>query len=152
MTGVYSQSLITAKVTRKDMFGIGLGKHKRKLEQAFEKCFWPLIDELGNVPIPMQTDPAINASILAVCETYAQLQNVTKPTDIALMADAAFEEIYRMESVNVQERVDAWKNDNNDAFNQAYETAKSKTTVDLDLTWLSTYAKENFEQATGLML
>ena len=134
------------------MFGIGLGKHKRKLEQAFEKCFWPMIDELGNVPIPMQTDPAINGSILAVCEKYAELQNVTKPNDIALISDAAFEEVYRMESVNVQERVDTWKNSSNDDFTQAYEVAKDKTTADLDLAWLTTYAKENFDQATGLML
>lgn len=134
------------------MFGLGLGKHKRKLEQAFEKCFWPLVDELGNVPIPMQTDPAINGSILAICETYAELESITKPKDIALIADAAFEEIYRLESINVQERVDGWKNGNDDAFNQAYQLAKSKTTSDLDLTWLSDYAKDNFDKATGLML
>lgn len=134
------------------MFGLGLGKHKRKLEIALETCFYPLIDELGNVPIPMQTDPAINASILAVCETYARSQNVTKQSDIALISDAAFEEVYRLESINVQDRVSAWKNDNNDAFNQAYATAEAKTTADLDLTWLTDFAKENFKPATGLML
>jgi hypothetical protein len=134
------------------MFGLGIGKHKKKLEQALATCFWPLIDELGNVPIPMHTDPAINASILAVCETYALSQNVTKPSDIALIADAVFEELYRMESINVQNRVDSWKNDNNEIFTQAYANAKAKTTVDLDLTWLSNFAKDNFDQATGLML
>jgi len=35
---------------------------------------------------------------------------------------------------------------------QAYEVAKAQTTADLDLAWLTTYAKENFDQATGLML
>jgi hypothetical protein len=134
------------------MFGLGIGKHKKKLEQALATCFWPLIDELGNVPIPMHTDPAINASILAVCETYALSQNVTKPSDLALIADAVFEELYRMESINVQNRVDSWKNDNNEIFTQAYANAKAKTTVDLDLTWLSNFAKDNFDQATGLML
>lgn len=134
------------------MFGLGIGKHKKKLEQALATCFWPLIDELGNVPIPMHTDPAINASILAVCETYALSQNVTKPSDLALIADAVFEELYRMESINVQNRVDSWKNDNNEIFTQAYANAKAKTTVDLDLTWLSQFAKDNFDQATGLML
>lgn len=134
------------------MFGLGLGKHKKKLETAMASCFWPLIDELGNVPIPMQTDPAINASILAVCETYAQSQNVTKQSDLALIVDAVFEELYRLESINVQNRVDTWKDDNNEVFTTAYENAKAKTNVDLDLTWLSNYAKENFEQGTGLML
>jgi hypothetical protein len=134
------------------MFGLGIGKHKKKLEQAFATCFWPLIDELGNVPIPMQTDPAINGAILGVCNTYAQSQNVKKPSDLLLIADAVFEEIYRLESINVQNRVDTWKNDNNDAFNQAYVNAKAKTTAELDLSWLTDFAKENFEQATGLML
>ncbi|MBT3505495.1 MAG: hypothetical protein HN475_06970 [Piscirickettsiaceae bacterium] len=134
------------------MFGIGLGKHKKKLEQAFATCFWPLIDELGNVPIPMQTDPAINGAILGVCNTYSQSQNVTKPSDLLLIADAVFEEIYRLESINVQNRVDTWKNENNEAFNQAYANAKDKTSTELNLTWLTDFAKDNFEQATGLML
>ena len=134
------------------MFGIGLGKHKKKLEQAFATCFWPLIDELGNVPIPMQTDPAINGAILGVCNTYSQSQHVTKPSDLLLIADAVFEEIYRLESINVQNRVDTWKNENNEAFNQAYANAKDKTSTELNLTWLTDFAKDNFEQATGLML
>jgi hypothetical protein len=134
------------------MFGIGLGKHKKKLEQAFATCFWPLIDELGNVPIPMQTDPAINGAILGVCNTYSQSQNVTKPSDLLLIADAVFEEIYRLESINVQNRVDTWKNENNEVFNQAYANAKDKTSEELNLTWLTDFAKDNFEQATGLML
>ena len=134
------------------MFSLGLGKHKKKLEQAFATCFWPLIDELGNVPIPMQTDPAINGAILGVCNTYSQSQNVTKPSDLLLIADAVFEEIYRLESINVQNRVDTWKNENNEAFNQAYANAKDKTSTELNLTWLTDFAKDNFEQATGLML
>tara|TARA_R110002111_G_scaffold35012_7_gene68965 strand:+ start:1971 stop:2375 length:405 start_codon:yes stop_codon:yes gene_type:complete len=134
------------------MFGLRVGKHKKKLEQAFATCFWPLIDELGNVPIPMQTDPAINGSILGVCETYARANDITKPNDMMRIVDAVFEEIYRMESINVQNRVDTWKNDNNDAFNQAYAHAKTQTTSALDLTWLSNIAKDNFDQATGLML
>jgi len=134
------------------MFGLGIGKHKKKLEQAFATCFWPLIDELGNVPIPMQTDPAINGSILAVCETYAHSQNITKPNDIIRIVDAVFEEIYRMESINVQNRVDVWKGDNNEAFTKAYADAKAKTSSDLDLSWLTDVAKNNFDQATGLML
>jgi hypothetical protein len=134
------------------MFGLGIGKHKKKLEQALATCFWPLIDELGNVPLPMHTDPAINAAILAVCETYALSQNVTKPGDHALIADAVFEELYRMESINVQNRVDGWKSENNTAFIDAYNHAKANTTADLDLDWLSQLAKNNFDQATGLML
>ena len=55
------------------MFGFGITKHKRKLSEAFEACFWPVMDQLGNVPIPMQSDPAINASILAVCASITAL-------------------------------------------------------------------------------
>ena len=134
------------------MFGLGINKHKKKLEIALAACFWPLIDELGNVPIPMQTDPAINASILGVCESYAHTQSVTKQGDLALIADAVFEELYRLESINVQNRVDAWKNDQNEVFAQAYANAQAKTTADLDLTWLTEFAKNNFKQGTGLML
>lgn len=134
------------------MFGLGINKHKKKLEIALAACFWPLIDELGNVPIPMQTDPAINALILGVCETYAHSQSITKQGDLALIADAVFEELYRMESINVQNRVDGWKNDHNEVFMQAYADAQAKTTADLELTWLTDFAKDNFEQGTGLML
>ena len=134
------------------MFGLGIGKHKKKLVQALAACFWPLIDDLGNVPIPMQTDPTINASILAVCETYALSQNVTKSSDHALIADVVFEELYRMESINVQNRVDGWIGENNADFIEAYEKAKSQTTSDLDLTWLTELAKNHFKPATGLML
>jgi len=134
------------------MFGMGIGKHKRTLMYAFAACLSPLKDELGNVPIPMQTDPAINAAILGTCETYALSQNIKKPSDLAVIADAVFEELYRRESNNVQERVDVWKNENNTAFIQAYEKAKSQTSADLDLTWLTDFATDNFEPATGKML
>ena len=134
------------------MFGFGITKHKRKLSEAFEACFWPVMDQLGNVPIPMQSDPAINASILAVCETYALSQNITKQADIALIADTIFEEIYRLESMNVQNRVDVCKNEENAQFIQAYENARAQTNADLNLRWLTAFAKENFKPATGLML
>lgn len=134
------------------MFGLGIGKHKKKLEQALSACFDPLKDELGNVPLPMQTDPAINASILAVCERYAHSQDVTKPSHIASIVDAVFEELYRSESINVQDRLDSWKNDHNEAFAKAYDAAQSKANSELELTWLSDFAKANFEPATGLML
>ena len=135
------------------MFGFGaVGKHKRILKVAFAACLQPLKDELGNVPIPMQTDPSINAAILGVCKAYSVANNVTKTTDIAVIADAVFEELYRRESIKVQDRVDEWKNANDDAFMQSYHNAKSQTTADLDLSWLTEYATRNFEPATGKML
>lgn len=134
------------------MFGMGIGKHKRTLMYAFSDCLEPLKDELGNVPIPMQTDPAINAAILGACEAYALSQNIKKTGDIAVIADAVFEELYRRESINVQDRVDIWKNENNTAFLQAYDNAKSQTSANLDLTWLTQFATDNFEPATGKML
>ncbi len=133
------------------MFGFGLGKHKRTLTFAFADCFAPLKDELGNVPIPMQTDPAINAAILGACEGYAKAHNI-KPADITMVADAVFEELYRRESIEVQNRVDGWKSENNAAFSEAYQDAKARTDGDLNLSWLTDYASKRFEPATGKML
>lgn len=134
------------------MFGFGVGKHKRTLTYAFADCLAPLKDELGNVPIPMQTDPAINGAILGACEGYAAANNVSKQSDLLVIADAVFEELYRRESVEVQERVDSWQQENNDAFNNMYQQAKNQTGADLNLNWLTDYAKDNFEPATGKML
>ena len=134
------------------MFGFGIGKHKRSLQIVFAACLQPLKDELGNVPIPMQTDPAINGAILGACEAYAQHHNITKPSDIAVIADAVFEDLYRRESIDVQHRVDAWKSANDDAYVSAYQDAKSKTNSEPDLSWLTDYAVNNFEPATGKML
>lgn len=134
------------------MFGLGIGKQKRALEEALEQCLMPLTDELGNVPIPMQTDAAFNGLILGVCDAFSASQGIEKPGDIAKMRDAAFEELYRVESIAVQNRVDEWQDTQNADFSQAYETAKNQTTVDLNLDWLLEYAKANFDRATGLML
>jgi len=134
------------------MFGFSTGKHKRALEFALAACLEPLKDELGNIPIPMQTDSAINGAILGVCEGYANSQGVTKPSAIATMIDGAFEELYRIESINVQNRVDSWKQQNDPHFLEAYNNAKSQTNENLDLTWLAQYADANFDQATGKML
>ncbi len=134
------------------MFGLSVGKHKRKLEYALADCLLPLKDELGNVPIPMQTDPAINGAVLGICDSYAALQGVNKPSELAKIADGVFEELYRSESINVQNRVDTWRDDKNSAFVDTYQQAINQTTADLDLTWLAEYAKAHFEPATGKML
>lgn len=134
------------------MFGFGIGKHKRTLTYGFADCLMPLKDELGNVPIPMQTDPAINGAILGACDGYATANNVSKSGDLVVIADAVFEELYRRESVEVQERVDQWKSENNEAFTTMYEKAKSHAGTELDLAWLTAYATDNFEPATGKML
>ncbi len=134
------------------MFGLGIGKHKRLLQIVFADSLRPLKDELGNVPIPMQTDPAINGAILGACEAYSQAHNITKPADIAIIADAVFEDLYRRESIQVQNRVDEWKNTNDEVFTNAYQDAKAKTNSEPDLSWLTEYAVNNFEPATGKML
>jgi hypothetical protein len=134
------------------MFGLGIGKHKRLLQIAFAASLRPLKDELGNVPIPMQTDPAINGAILGACEAYSQAHKITKPSDIAIIADAVFEDLYRRESIQVQNRVDEWKSSNDNAFITAYLDAKAKTNSEPDLGWLTEYAVNNFEPATGKML
>ena len=54
--------------------------------------------------------------------------------------------------MNVQNRVDDWKNEENAQFIEAYENARAQTNADLNLRWLTSFAKENFKPATGLML
>ncbi len=133
------------------MFGFGAGKHKRLLIRAFSDCFQPLKDELGNVPLDMQTSPQIAASILGVCRTYSASHNI-KQKDINVIADAVFEELFRRESVAVQTRADSWESENNEEFLKAYQHASSQKSETVDLAWLTEYLKANFKPATGLML
>ncbi|MFK8067643.1 MAG: hypothetical protein AB8D52_05305 [Gammaproteobacteria bacterium] len=137
------------------MFGFGVGKHKRLLIRAFSECFQPLKDELGNVPLDMQTSPQIAASILGVCRTYGASHNL-KPININVIADAVFEELFRRDSVAVQTRADGWENEQNEEFIKAYQQATSKIdsqdSETIDLSWLTESLKANFKPATGLML
>jgi hypothetical protein len=134
------------------MFNLELIKHKSKLKLDLAKCFASLIDELGNVPLTMQTDPVINGAIVSVCNNYLESQNISKKLSKALVIDSVFEEIYRLESIAVQTRVDQWLENNETLYIQGCQYIKQQSDHDLNLQWLADYSRQNFKQATGLML
>ena len=136
------------------MFGLGKGKVKNALLKTISNCLEPLKDELGNVPIAMQTDKAINAYILGICETYAIKNNITKTQSVALIVDAVFEEIFRREATEVLILIDNWRQRDDQEFFRAYSEAQEKinNTADLDINWFQDYANNNFEPARNLML
>lgn len=134
------------------MFNLELIKHKRKLKFDLAKCFTSLIDELGNVPLTMQTDAFINGAIISVCNNYLESQNISKKLSKALVIDAVCEELYRLESVSVQTRIDQWLANNDALYMQGYQYIKQQSDHDLNLQLLTQYSQQNFKQATGLML
>ena len=134
------------------MFGIGLIKYKRKLSQDFSVCFSPLKDELGNIPVEIQTNAFANGAIVSICESFLHAQNVLKATSKVLILDAVFEEIYRRESIAVQTRVDDWLAQSDETFLQGYQQAREPHEHDSKLEWLSSYIQQHFEPANNLML
>lgn len=121
-------------------------KHKSKLKKALSDCFEPLKSVLGNVPIPMQTDRFITAAILGTCRAYAE-SNRVQEKDFNVIVDAVFEELFRRESMAVQLRTESWLQEQDEDFMQAYYHAKSEFKPNLDLSWLATYAQQNFKVA-----
>lgn len=137
------------------MFGLSSSRVRKTLQNSLTECLAPLKDELGNVPVVMQSDATFNAYMLGICEGYAQSQNVNKTKSVAIIVDAVFEEIYRRESTQVLTRIDQWRAESNADFIKAFNEAKSKTlntTEKLDVTWFQEYASKNFEPAYNLML
>ena len=135
------------------MFGFNSGKCKRTLQRAMSDCFDPLKDELGTVPTTLHESKYITASMLGICEAYAQTNNITNKHKVALITDSVFEEVFRKESTTVLTQVDQWLKNNDSEFIPAYEQAKSKTTeVELNINWLKEYAIKHFEPSRNLML
>lgn len=135
------------------MFGFNTGKCKRTLQRTMSNCFKPLKDELGTVPTTLHDSKYITASMLGVCEAYAQTSTITNQHKIALITDSVFEEIFRRDSTSVLKKVDQWLENKDSEFITAYEQAKAKTNnVDLNLDWLKQYSVEHFEPSTNLML
>ncbi|MDW3094263.1 MAG: hypothetical protein R8G33_01175 [Gammaproteobacteria bacterium] len=135
------------------MFGFNSGKCKRALQRSMSDCFDPLKDELGTVPTTLHDSKYITASMLGICEAYAQANKVTNKHKIALITDAVFEEVFRRESTSVLRQVDQWLTSNNTEFISAYEHAISRTNeTELDLNWLKEYAVKHFEPSKNLML
>ncbi len=135
------------------MFGFNSSKCKRALQRAMSACFDPLKDELGTVPTTFHNSKYITASMLGICEAYAQTSNITSKQKIALITDAVFEEVFRRESTTVLTQVDQWLKNNDSEFITAYEQAKSNTNeAELNLDWLKEYSVKNFEPSRNLML
>lgn len=135
------------------MFGLKSGKCKTALKQALSDCFDPLKDELGTVPVVLHSNKYVTASILGICEGYAQTNNIIRQQTIAIITDAVFEEIFRRESTSILKQVDNWINDNDAEFISQYEDAKSKSsTKELNTEWLKNYLTANFEPSRNLML
>lgn len=134
------------------MFGLGNNRIKKTLQKTLAECLASLQDELGNVPVEMQTHTIVNAYMLGICEGYAESNNITKPQSIAVIVDAVFEEIYRRESTQVLTTIDQWRNEKNNEFLEAFEKTKAGTTNTLDIEWFKQYATNTFEPANNLML
>jgi hypothetical protein len=134
------------------MFGLVNNRVKKTLQKAVARCLAPLQDELGNVPVEMQTHVLVNAYLLGICEGYAESNKITKPQSIAVIVDAVFEEIYRRESTQVLTTIDQWRNEKNSEFLEAFEKTKASTTETLDIDWFKQYATSTFEPANNLML
>ncbi len=121
-------------------------QHKRYLLNAFSNCFKTLQDELGNVPIGMQSSEEITGAVLGACRGYAIIHHIDEPS-FDLIVDAVFEELFRRESVTVQNKAEHWLHDENEFFMLAYYHAKSKTinSQSINLTWLTDYAEKHFK-------
>jgi len=126
------------------MFGLTMLKHKNILKQAFSDCFLPLKDELGNVPVAMQTSKFITASILGVCRSYGE-EKYIDGRNFDLLVDAIFEEIFRRESVSVQTLTESWLQSSDDQFIHYYYMAKSRVNISSDLSWLQYQALAAFK-------
>jgi hypothetical protein len=121
-------------------------KHKSRLKKAFSDCFDPLRGVLGNVPRAMRQDRYINAYILATCRAYAEWHKL-KEANFADIVDAVFEELYRQDSIEVQNRTEHWLQGADEIFMRAYYEAKEYYQGQLDLKWLADYSQTHFKKA-----
>lgn len=126
------------------MFRLSVVKHKQVLKKAFSECFIPLKDDLGNVPVSMQTSKFITASILGICRGYGE-RRITHESDFELIVDAVFEEIFRRESVEVQILTESWLQNSDEEFMLFYYQAKHKAKNSDDLSWLQRIALKSFK-------
>ncbi len=124
-------------------------KHKTKVRNALSACFDSLKSDLGNVHPNMRESKYITGSILGFCRAYANCNDLSQNA-FELIVDAAFEEVFRSQSISVQNRAESWLNEADDEFMVAYYAAKAKTENPLDLDWLSQYAQAHFRKARTL--
>ena len=124
-------------------------RHKTKVINALSECFEPLRSDLGNVHPTMRHSRFITASILGTCKAYAIHSQLSEDT-FNLLVDAAFEEVFRHESISVQNRTEHWLNEADPEFMEAYYQAKARTEQPLNLSWLANHVQQNFTKARTL--
>lgn len=124
-------------------------KHKSNVINALSDCFDPMRSDLGNVHPNMRQSRFITASILGMCKAYAIHSRINENT-FNVLVDAAFEEVFRHESISVQNRTEQWLHDADPEFMDAYYQAKARVEQPLKLDWLSNYAQQNFTKARTL--
>ena len=134
------------------MFGLELIKHKRRLGNDFSDCFSPVKDQLGNVPVEIQYDVYVNGFIVEICKSYFEANNVRHKSSQALILDFVFEEIYRRDSIKVQNYMDGLMSENAKLFKKAQEKSEELDDYDSRLDWLNKYVVEHFEPAKNIML
>ena len=134
------------------MFGLELIKHKRRLGNDFSDCFSPVKDQLGNVPVEIQYDVYVNGFIVEICKSYFEVNNVRHQSSQALILDFVFEEIYRRDSIKVQNYMDGLMSENAKLFKKAQEKSEELDEYDSRLDWLNKYVVEHFEPAKNIML
>lgn len=124
-------------------------KHKSKVRNALSECFDPLKSDLGNVHPNMRESKYILGSILGICRAYTDANDLSQKA-FELIVDAAFEEVFRSQSISVQNRAETWLDEADDEFMIAYYAAKVRIEDPLDLGWLSQYAQDHFRKARTL--
>ena len=140
------------------MFNFKLGRCKNTLKESFSSCFDPLKDELGTVPTELHSNKHVCASMIAICDAYAAHTGIKKIQSVAIITDAAFEEIFRREATQVLTQTDQWKDANDSEFTDSYQAALERvnqsllTHNDLQLDWLQDYLVNHFERSSNLML
>jgi hypothetical protein len=127
-------------------------QHKHNLLNAFSNCFKTLKDELGNLPIGMQTSHEITGAILGSCRGYAISHKIDE-NSFDLIVDGVFEDLFRRESIAVQTKTEKWLQTEDETFMLAYYHAKSQiiSNKSLDLSWLAEYAKKHFKAGHQVM-
>lgn len=140
------------------MFNFKFSRCKSTLQKTFSNCFDPLKDELGTVPVKLHDSQYVTASMISICEAYANHLGLKKTQQQALLIDATFEEVFRRESTAILTQTDQWKDDNNEEFMRAYQEGlnhmQSLLNHDdqLNVDWLKDYLVAHYEPSRNLML
>jgi len=140
------------------MFNFKFSRCKSTLQKTFSDCFDPLKDELGTVPVELHDSKYVTASMISICEAYANHLGLKKTQQQALLTDAAFEEVFRRESTAILTQTDKWKESNDEEFIGHYQKGWNhmQTLLDqhnqLNIDWLKDHLVTHYEPSRNLML